>query len=415
MIAVLSHRLFVAQGILAFVLVSPALRAEEGCLPGGPNVHFRGSLDNARIRFQWRHEGRVAFMGGSITEMNGYRPLVCEILKKRFPQTQFTFIDAGISSTCSTTGAFRLFSDVLSKGPVDLFFIEFAVNDDQDARHARCDCIRGTEGILRQALRHNPQMDIVITYFVNPEMLATIQAGKTPLTIAAHETVAEHYAISAIDLAKEVADRIAAGRLTWEKFGGTHPAPCGNAICAGMIDMLFARAWGKPLASDFPVRHRLPEPLDPLSYGEGRFVDPSVAAIKQGWKLEVPPWASLKGSTRSRFDRIFMLSTDQPGSELSLKFNGTAVGAYVVAGPDAGIVEARIDGGPPRQINLFHRFSAGLHYPRTIMFANDLQPGPHVLALRMTDKTRSSGHAMRIIQFAVNGSSSIGMAVEGKN
>ena len=41
-----------------------------------------------------------------------------------------------IASTCSTTGAFRLRDDVLIKGPVDLFFIEFAVNDDQDAGHA---------------------------------------------------------------------------------------------------------------------------------------------------------------------------------------------------------------------------------------------------------------------------------------
>jgi len=36
------------------------------------------------------------------------------------------------------------------------------------------------------------------------------------------------------------------------------------------------------------------------------------------------------------------------------------------------------------------------------MFATDLKPGRHVLVLRMTDKTRSTGHAMRIIQFAAN-------------
>ena len=41
----------------------------------------------------------------------------------------------GIASTCSVTGAHRLTRDVLSKGDVDLFFIEFAVNDDQDAGH----------------------------------------------------------------------------------------------------------------------------------------------------------------------------------------------------------------------------------------------------------------------------------------
>jgi hypothetical protein len=58
------------------------------------------------------------------------------MLQRRFPDTKFTFTDAGLSSTCSTTGAFRLSTDVLSQGPVDLLFIEFAVNDDQDAGHA---------------------------------------------------------------------------------------------------------------------------------------------------------------------------------------------------------------------------------------------------------------------------------------
>src|SRR5947209_2918931 len=83
-------------------------RALAESAPFGDNVQFRGSLANAQAQFEKTEKGHVAFMGGSITEMNGYRPMVCEILTKRFPNTQFTFTDAGISSTCSTTGAFRL-------------------------------------------------------------------------------------------------------------------------------------------------------------------------------------------------------------------------------------------------------------------------------------------------------------------
>ena len=36
---------------------------------------------------------------------------------------------------------------MLAKGRIDLFFIEFAVNDDQDAGHTHRNCIRGLEGI----------------------------------------------------------------------------------------------------------------------------------------------------------------------------------------------------------------------------------------------------------------------------
>ena len=371
---------------------------------GGRNVQLRGSLSNCRIRFERSGKGHVAFMGGSITEMNGYRPMVCKILRRRFPRTKFTFTDAGIASTCSTTGAFRLEEDVLKAGPVDLFFVEFAVNDDQDAGHARRECIRGMEGIIRHTRRHNPNADIVVTHFVNPGMLETIQAGKTPLTIASHEAVAEHYGAATVNLAKEVADRIAAETLTWKQFGGTHPAPFGNAICAGMIEDLLGRAWAQPLAAQAKkTPHPTPpDPLDPLNYGNGRFIDPSRAAAGDGWTLAVPDWSQLKGQCRGRFAKTVMLCADRPGAELALEFTGTAVGAYVLAGPDAGVAEASVDGGPTTQVNLYHRFSKGLHYPRTVMLATDLKPGAHTLHLRIAEKTESGGHAMRILQFAAN-------------
>ena len=177
-------------------------------------------------------------MGGSITEMNGYRPMLMEFLKNRFPETEFSFINAGISSTCSTTGAFRLQRDVLSKGPIDLFFLEFAVNDDQDARHSYDECIRGMEGIIRQVRNTNPSTDIVVTYFVNPKMLKQIQEGKNPLPMAAHEEVLEKYQISRVHLARELAQQINKGEFSWEKFGGTHPKIPGNRLCADMHQRL---------------------------------------------------------------------------------------------------------------------------------------------------------------------------------
>ena len=396
--------LFLGLAVTAFGLHrTAALQAAETKAARDGNICVRGSLANARLQFERTKKGHVAFIGGSITEMEGYRPLVCDILKRRFPQTEFVFTAAGISSTCSTTGAMRLASDVLNKGPVDLFFVEFAVNDDQDAHHTRTECIRAMEGILRQARRHNPKMDIVITYFVNPGMMDTYQAGQVPLSIASHEEVARHYGISTIHLAKEVTERIAAGELTWQKFGGVHPAPYGNAICAAMIDELMNREWkSSPPANAAPVDYPMPQPLDPLSYADGRFIDPQEAVVKHGWRLGVPEWKDLKGSKRPRFSQIPMLSADEPGAELTLKFTGTAVGAFIVAGPDAGVVEARVDGREPTEVNLLHAYSKNLHYPRTVMLGTDLPPGQHTLVLRISPKTQGTGHAMRIIQFVAN-------------
>jgi acetyl esterase/lipase len=208
------------------------LEAEPGIdVPRSANVHLRSHFDHSRIAFDKQKKGTVVFIGGSITKMNGYRVKVENTLRERFPDTEFQFHNAGISSTCSTTGAFRLTRDVLSVNP-DLLFVEFAVNDDQDAAHAARDCRRGMEGILRQAREHNPRMDVVVTHFVNPSMLESLQRDETPISSGEHEAVAKHYGVSTIDLAREVAERISAGKLSWEEYGGTHPKDPGNQLAA---------------------------------------------------------------------------------------------------------------------------------------------------------------------------------------
>ena len=371
-----------------------------------PNIHLRGNHNNSRIQFERELKGHVAFIGGSITEMNGYRPMMVDWLKKRFPKTKFNFTDAGIASTCSTTGAFRLGADVLSAGPVDLFFIEFAVNDDQDAGHAATECVRGMEGIIRQVRRHNPHADIIVTHFVNPGMLKTIQSGKLSVSQSNHEAVARHYSVSTVNVGQELADRIAANSMTWAQYGGTHPKQPGNAMVAELNQELLTAAWSLPL-SDSVVgnSHAAPEkPLDPLSYADGRFLGIQSAEITNGWKIHKPDWKKLRGGSRSRFVELDVLEATEPGAELTLKFQGTAVGAYVLAGPDAGILEFSIDGADFQKAELFHRHSRGLHYPRTVMFRNDLEGGDHVLRLRLSadHNKASSGTAARILQFVAN-------------
>ncbi len=369
------------------------------------NVSQRSDFLNSRIRFERDQVGHVAFIGGSITEMNGYRPMVMEPLKKRFPQTEFTFTDAGISSTCSTAGAFRLNSDVLSKGEVDLFFIEFAVNDDQDAAHSLKQARRGMEGIIRHTLQHSPRADIVVTYFVNPGMLEKLQNGETPISIQAHESVAKHYGATTIHLAQEVADRIDQKTLTWKQYGGVHPAPFGNAIPASMIKETLEHAWRKPLTNkDKRTAAKLPELLDPQSYSRGEYIPKKELNLNAGWNIEIPDWKSLQGSVRSRHQNSQLITCTSPGSELSFSFTGSAVGIECVAGPDAGTLEYQIDAGNWKEINLSHRFSKGLHYPRTVLFEDQLEYKKHTMSVRLLSKESNYGlkPAVRILNFVAN-------------
>lgn len=370
-----------------------------------PNVHLRQHFDNSWIAFAGKKKGTVAFIGGSITEMNGYRVMVEQNLRRRFPDTDFKFVNAGISSTCSTTGAHRLARDVLSTQP-DLLFVEFAVNDDQDASHAERECRRGMEGILRQALTTNPAMDIVVTHFVNPPMLELLKQRKTPVSSGAHEAVAAHYGVSTIDLAREVAERIEANELTWATYGGTHPKPAGNRVAADMIEQLLDAAWADDQQRERgdPSLHKLASVLDPASYSHGRLLAGTKADFDKSWVLGVPAWESIPGGKRGRFTQLDMLCTDVANAELTLDFDGQAVGLYVLAGPDAGRVQYSIDGGEFKTAELFHRFSKGLHYPRTVMLATGLKRGPHHLTMRVAKDRheQSRGNAVRILEFVTN-------------
>ncbi|QDS94637.1 Carboxylesterase NlhH [Roseimaritima multifibrata] len=373
-------------------------------LPKSSNVHYRSHFDFSRHAFENNKKGTVAFIGGSITEMDGYRVMVQADLQARFPETEFTFINAGISSTCSTTGAFRLAEDVLAAKP-DLLFIEFAVNDDQDAAHAERECIRGMEGILRHARTALPQLDMVVTHFVNPPMLQKLQNGETPTSSGAHERVAAHYGVASIDLAREVAERITAGSLTWEAYGGTHPKDPGNRLAADMIKDLFDATWSSPIA-DHPrsKSHRSARQIDKNSYAKGKMLPPAAAKLDNGWVVHQPDWASLPGSKRARFSDMQLLCSTEVGSQCTLEFNGTGIGLFVLAGPDAGAVEYSIDRGEPRTLDLYHHYSKGLHYPRTVMLNADLEPGKHQIEIRVakTKNESSQGNAIRILKFAVN-------------
>ena len=65
-------------------------------------------------------------------------------------------------------------------------------------------------------------------------------------------------------------------------------------------------------------------------------------------------------------------------------------------------MEASVDGGPAQLVDLFHAFSGGLHYPRTVILGTDLKPGRHKLTLKIAKDTHSSEHAMRILHFVAN-------------
>lgn len=368
------------------------------------HINFRGNLNNSRFLFENAKVGRVAFLGGSITEMNGWHNIVKEQLKQRFPHTMFDFIEAGIASTGTTPGAFRMKNDVLSHGKVDLLFVEAAVNDHTNGFDSIAQ-IRGMEGEIRQALLSNPYMDIVMQHFIYDPFIPIINSGKMPAVIMNHEKVAEYYKISSINQAQEIAERMTAGEFTWEQFGGTHPAPLGQKYYAATIEAMFDEMWSVAYPDMSLTPHFIPQPLDAFSYFNAKLVDPREAKVKKGWLYHLNWQPTEPVEVRKRYKNESMLEALTAGSELSFTFKGRAVGIYCLAGPNAGILEYKVDGGKYKQLDLYTKWSAYLYIPWLYVLENELAEAKHTINIRLSGQQnpKSKGHACQIYYFAVNG------------
>jgi len=350
---------------------------------------------NAFYRFRHEKKGCVAFLGGSITEMRGWKDQIEEDLRQRFPECEFTFIEAGISSLGSTPHAFRMQKDLLDKGTPDLLFVEAAVNDDTNGFSATSQ-VRAMEGIVRHTLSVNPYTDIIMLHFIYDPFIPLHAMGIRPDVVMNHERVANLYRITSIDFTNEIATRLENKELTWEEFGGTHPAWEGAKYYTAAINRIFDLT---PTQS--PAPHTLPAPLDTLSYSTADLISPQKATSLHGFRL-VPNWTPSNQSiaTRKQYVNIPMLECTEPGSSLTLHFDGTAIGIYGTFGPNAALIEYSIDNSPYHSLDTYTPWSANLYIPWLYILDDTLPAGHHTLRLRTSRHSPRTG--CLIYRFAVN-------------
>lgn len=399
------HSLENPAPIVRFILshTVPALLPPAASADINRTVHFRRAMQNSKQEFEQKGKGRVAFLGGSITYNPGWRDSISAYLQERFTKTTFEFINAGISSMGSTPGAFRVYRDVLSKGKIDLLFVEAAVNDATNGRSPTA-MIRGMEGIVRHALTINPKMDIVLMHFVDQDKMGDYNNGKEPVVIQQHEKVAAHYQLTSINLAKEVNDRILHGEFTWkDDFINLHPSPFGQQLYFETIKWTLDSLWKKENPAIISSND-LPEPLDAFSYDNGQLISIKRAKKRKTWSY-IKNWQpSDKARTRKGFVNTPVLEALQPGASLAFSFRGTAIALVVTTGPDAGVLEYSIDGGAFKTLDQFTQWSPFLHLPWVFVLEDELLPTKHRLQLRVAAQKneKSQGFACRIHAIGVN-------------
>jgi hypothetical protein len=387
--------------LILLVTASISKSFAQNKLQSSSFITFNGYSNTFAEKLDKKEPVTVAFLGGSITNMEGWRALVCSYLTKTYPQTKFKFINAGIPSLGSLPHAFRLQRDVLDSGKIDLLFVESAVNDhaNQTAEQTQR---RALEGIIRHTLGKNPKTNMVLMAFADEDKNDDFNKGKIPTEVKVHSDLAEYYHLPFINLALEVDKRIANGEFTWAAdFKNLHPSPFGQQLYFNTIKTYLEE---NQKNTNKKATASLPKILDKFAYTKGQYLNINAAenlntfSINKNWK----PADGLEA--RPGFVNIPILESGTRNSTFDLIFKGNAVGISILSGPDAGALHYRIDNGEEKMIDLYTQWSSSLHLPWYLLLGDQLGGGEHKLSVRISEmhNPKSTGYACRIAYFLVN-------------
>lgn len=365
----------------------------------------RGGIPNILAKLRSGKDAVIAYLGGSITQQEGWRVRTTAFLKEHFPKARISEINAGVSGTGSDFGVMRLADDVLRHSP-DLVFVEFAVNDGG----LEPSMISKTmEGIVRKIWKRDPLTDIVFVYTVNDGTIKVYQnaEGETMQpTAREHDRVAAHYDVPSINFGYVVADLEKQGKLVFRSAtavkgkilfsaDGTHPKADGDQLYAGAVARAFVHQ-EKINVSIERNPHTLKEPLNPDNWENANQVP--MASLKSGFRakrVEADPASASYAAEATEISGGYvalikklcptLLKLSEPGDYLTVRFEGTRFGAMDVGGPFSGQLKVKVDGQEQPVVSRFTPYND--HMRQQYFYLPTLKPGVHTVTLTLDDKS----------------------------
>ncbi|MDD4972297.1 MAG: SGNH/GDSL hydrolase family protein [Paludibacter sp.] len=331
----MTNRLFNAQGVTFFQV--------RGGIPNSQNFMKANVAGNQY----------VFFLGNSVLAGTGlkdptlrYSTQMIKNINKYFPESKIVerqHIQPGGSwfGQYSFSHGQPVFGEVIFSG--HLAILDFAADDRNiNIEQAKCTL----EAAIRQVTLFRNTHSRILVYTLTPEMLQSYKAGKTPEYIRISEQLADYYGIPSLNLAKYAADKIIAGEITFEAFSadGINPTDAGAKIYAEAVAKFTDSLMTAYPVPDVPKEVVLPKCLFPGTNENGRIVayeNPEVKKSKEwkpGQKSPIVPFRHL-------------LTTDQVGATLRLKFKGSEIGLIDVVDRDGADFEYAIDGAPFKKLS----------------------------------------------------------------
>lgn len=310
----------------------------------------RKGLGNFAAKVKNGQPVTVAVFAGGNHAQGQWTSAVGEWLKAHYPTASMTIINSPIDGGFRGSGpsVFRLGHDVLQHHP-DLLIVDFAADDFESNEES---VQANAEGMVRQAWKTDPNIDVLFVYAFRLEYEEDYAKGLCPSTVSAYERVASHYGVPAVNMGYRLAlmardkklipkapaaDSETKSDLPVFTKDGVYVTPAGVELYAtiireGLIGLLEAGSTGT---------HSLPKPLSARNM-EVAVQKPITRGMLTGdWQETVPANVDNR-SFSDHFDRLWVTRT--PGAKLTFKFNGSRAWLFDVFGPATGRVKVTIDG-----------------------------------------------------------------------
>lgn len=385
----------------------------------------QGDLSNSLYKLRNGDEFTIAYYGGSITygagstdEKNGYAHRVQKAIEEKYGREGLDFsksFNAAISGTGTRYGTYRADLDLwlgTDKTP-DLIFIEYAINDLYE-QIGVTNAKKYMESIVRKCYAANPNMDIIIIYTTDRDVLDGENRYET-----AHKEVAARYGIPEIDVGLRVMNQIRyvdgedyesyTDKEIWKKYFAdwVHPTDAGHQVYCDRIMEYIDEQWGESVAT--------PEAQVPMTLSKNAFGSVDDAYLK-GVPKEYEPVggqfeANYQGGSGYKTER-WRGDTDQiritgPYQTFSFKFYGTGVSArydlgYLTSSGSVtwypqtyGNIKVIVDGVP----SLVRVYNTSKILP----LVDGLEPGEHTVTLVSLEDTLGGNPELKINGFGMVG------------
>lgn len=422
--------------ILSVIITAAMMLQTVVIATAAEEQQHQGDLSNSLYELRNSDEFTIAYYGGSITygagstdEKNGYAHRVQKAIEEKYGREGLSFsksFNAAISGTGTRYGTYRADLDLhlgTEKTP-DLIFIEYAINDLYEQIGAT-NAKKYMESIVRKCYDANPNMDIIIIYTTDSDVLEAeigkgAECGNKYET--AHREVAAHYGIPEIDVGETVKAQIledvkAEGTELLAPYENTaifkkyfadwvHPSDEGHQVYCDRIMEYIDAQWGADVAT--------PEAQVPMTLSEHAFGSDDDAYLKGvpkeydpvGGQFEAKHQGSGYTTERWRSDTD-QIRTTGPYQTFAFKFYGTGVSArydlgYVTSSGSVtwypqtyGNIKVIVDGVP----SLVKVYNSSKILP----LVTGLEPGEHEVILVTREDTLGGNPELKINGFGIVG------------